>query len=146
MGITQWIQFARFVAGAKDYPSIPHYKLDIDFFRFDTMNPSVQQEIWQNENEWKWGVFLRDPAERLLSAYLDKVSTKRGQGNVQRIYGHDGHFTFHDFVNRLAMTYNKTGCWDKDLEKDRQSGMTGLNLCSNPRKSWSIWNLDNHFN
>eukprot|EP00804_Cyclotella_cryptica_P015129 CCRYP_000684-RA/>CCRYP_000684-RA protein AED:0.04 eAED:0.04 QI:59/1/1/1/1/0.66/3/1038/369 len=79
VGITQWIQFARFVAGAKDYPSLPHYKLDNDFFRFDKLDPSIQEEIWRDEKEWTWAVFLREPAERLLSAYLDKVSKKSVQ-------------------------------------------------------------------
>eukprot|EP01082_Thalassiosira_pseudonana_P006125 g5370.t1 g5370 contig2:411565-412326(-) len=73
VGITQWVQFLRFVAGAKDYPSVPHYKLDTDFFQFDKLEPSIQKEIWNSE-EWTWAAFLRDPAERILSAYLDKAA------------------------------------------------------------------------
>ena len=99
------------------------------------MDPSIQREIWSKEQEWTWATFVRDPAERVLSAYLDKIDTQRGQDNVRRIHGFDGdYFTFEDFVKRLTMTYNRTGCYDKALVKDRQSGMTGLNLCSNPRK------------
>eukprot|EP00804_Cyclotella_cryptica_P008387 CCRYP_003910-RA/>CCRYP_003910-RA protein AED:0.27 eAED:0.27 QI:476/1/1/1/1/1/3/193/521 len=132
VGITKWIQFARFAAGAKDYPSIPHYKLDIEFFRYDKMDPLIQQEIWQNEKEWTWAVFIRDPAERVLSAYLDKVATKSGQANVKRLYGFDRFFSFEDFIKRLNLTYIESGCATKELEKKPESGMTGLTLCSNP--------------
>lgn len=136
VGITQWIQFARFVAGAKDYPSLPHYKLDADFFRFDKLDPSIQQEIWQDEKAWTWAVFLREPAERLLSAYLDKVLKKSVQ--VKEALGlnsTNNGFTFRDFINRLAMEFNQTGCKKKKLDNtpDILSGMSGLNWCSDPR-------------
>lgn len=98
------------------------------------MDPLTQQEIWQNEKEWTWAVFIRDPAERLLSAYLDKVTTKSGQANVKRLYGFDRYFTFEDFINRLNLTYNESGCATNEFKKRPNSGMTGLNLCSNPRE------------
>ena len=142
VGITQWIQFARFVAGAKDYPSLPHYKLDNDFFRFDKLNTSVQEEIWTSK-DWTWAVFLREPAERLLSAYLDKVAKQGTQEKVQKALGFDTsmEFGFEQFVERLSIDVNKTGC---KMEGGNDSpstgilnGMTGLGWCSDPRKSLS---------
>lgn len=89
VGITQWIQFLRFTLGAKDYQALPYAKKDISPFSFDRLMPSRQDEIWSN---WTKAVFLRDPAERLLSAYLDKVETIH---NV----------TFEQFVNSIVLPH-----------------------------------------
>ena len=139
VGITQWIQFARFVAGAKDYPSLPHYKLDTDYLRFDKLNASIQEEIWLSK-DWTWSVFLRDPAERLLSAYLDKVLKQSTQEKILNALGRNltRGFTFEDFVERLGVEFDKAGCKTAGEKNDKNasalSGMTGLNWCSDPRK------------
>lgn len=141
VGITQWIQFARFVAGAKDYPSLPHYKLDTDFFRFDKLSASIQEEIWLSE-DWTWSVFLRDPAERLLSAYLDKVTKQSTQDKILNALGMNltQGFTFEDFVERLGAEFDKGGCKTMAEKNNKTvsalSGVTGLNWCSDPRKSY----------
>ena len=48
VGITQWEQFLRFYIGAKDYPALPHYKLDRNFFQFDKLDPMAQRRIWED--------------------------------------------------------------------------------------------------
>ncbi len=125
VGITQWIQFLRFVIGAKDYPSWPHAKMEVNFFRFDKLDPTVQKRIWDDES-WTFAAFIRDPAERALSAFLDKFETKGI--NLKKTYGIDEKipFTFQDFINRLSQKFNSSTC--------ERSGLHGLNWCSDPRK------------
>jgi hypothetical protein len=41
-------------------------------FRFDRLRPEIQEQVW-NDASWTKAIFIRDPAERVLSAYLDKV-------------------------------------------------------------------------
>jgi len=89
-GITQWLQFLRFTFGAKDYQSNPHYKRDKEALRFDSMRPEVQISILKDPS-WTRAVFIREPAERLLSAYLDKVQR---QENI----------TFPEFIEAIAAT------------------------------------------
>jgi hypothetical protein len=113
VGITQWEQFLRFSFGAKDYPALPHYKLDRTLFHFDNLEPSAQRRLWEDE-EWTWAAFVRDPAERLLSAFLDKVDTK---GST---------LTFEAFVDSLAESANFTQC--------QKNSRRGLSWCSDPRK------------
>ena len=72
VGITQWFKFARFLLGAADYQSIPWIKQDLSSFFLDKLPRHRQEEILSSP-EWTRAVFFRDPAERLLSAYLDKV-------------------------------------------------------------------------
>eukprot|EP00581_Thalassiosira_minuscula_P009972 CAMPEP_0183710196 /NCGR_PEP_ID=MMETSP0737-20130205/5998_1 /TAXON_ID=385413 /ORGANISM="Thalassiosira miniscula, Strain CCMP1093" /LENGTH=490 /DNA_ID=CAMNT_0025938421 /DNA_START=68 /DNA_END=1540 /DNA_ORIENTATION=+ len=119
VGITQWEQFLRFTLGAKDYPSLPHAKLDREVFQFDKLAPEAQRRIWEDE-EWTWAAFVRNPAERLLSAYLDKV---KGQAKNQKWL--DGIETFEDFVNSLSKTFNETSC-------AAGGAITGLSWCSDP--------------
>jgi hypothetical protein len=134
VGITQWVQFLRFVAGAKDYPSVPHYKLDTDFFQFDKLEPSIQKEIWNSE-EWTWAAFLRDPAERILSAYLDKAAPgTRAHPDIKEKLALNGTFTFDNFIERMAIPFDKTSC--KANNETDLAGMTGLNWCSDPRECW----------
>ena len=107
-------QFLRFYFGAKDYPSLPHYKLDREFLQFDALEPHVQRRIWEAD-EWTWAAFIRNPAERLLSAYLDKVESKKK-------------WTFEKFVDSLSKsTDNITTC-------DGADPFYGLNWCSDPRE------------
>lgn len=74
-GITRWLSFLRFTFGAKDYLSNPYYKEDIKGFHLDEMRPSVVEEVLTSPN-WTRAILIREPAERLLSAYLDKVQNK----------------------------------------------------------------------
>ena len=85
VGITQWLQFLRFVNfDARDYQASPHYKSDRFAYRFQNLPLSRQTEIWYNKNNnnnfkskskknWTKMIFIREPTERLLSAYIDKI-------------------------------------------------------------------------
>ena len=75
VGITQWRKFSRFMFGAVDYQSNPHFKADASKFSFAHLSRSRQEEVL-NDPSWTKAIFLRDPAERLMSAYLDKVEKK----------------------------------------------------------------------
>ena len=127
VGITQWLKFLRFVLGAGDYQSLPFYKRDIHPFRLDRLSPHRQQEVfWSLSNStWTKAIFLRDPAERLLSAYLDKVEQKRFdelQVDFQQQTTNTSFrvIMFHNWVRALETTpfakcQNRTGpswCWD----------------------------------
>jgi len=112
VGITQWIQFLRFTFGARDYRAHPHSKRDQRLLRFDSMREEVQFEIL-NDPEWKFAVFFRDPEERLLSAYLDKV--RPNSDNDDEVANHfksEFNFTesptFSEFVEAIAT--NRTRC------------------------------------
>merc|ERR1740139_1541042 len=72
---TSWLQFLRFTIGAKDYRSFPHNKIDANLVRFDRIPGRSRRKILRS-GEWTRAVFLRDPAERLLSAYLDKIQNR----------------------------------------------------------------------
>ena len=122
VGITQWEQFLRFFIGAKDYPSLPHYKLDREALQFDKLDPVAQRRIWEDE-EWTWAAFIRNPAERLLSAYLDKVKSKK-----DRLRWIEGELTFEKFTDLLSDQSNFTHCGQN------KGGMAGLGWCSDPRK------------
>ena len=79
--------------GAKDYQDPPYYKFDQGAFYFDQLRPEVQQEIWTDPS-WTRAVLIREPTERLLSAYLDKIAAHRaGYGKVN----------FSDFVDLLNL-------------------------------------------
>ncbi|KAG7370239.1 sulfotransferase family protein [Nitzschia inconspicua] len=71
-GITEWIKFFRFVAGAQDYLAFPHFKTDRNEFFLGSLTIEKASELLLDPT-WTKAVFFRDPAERLLSAYLDKV-------------------------------------------------------------------------
>ena len=83
------------------------------------MTSRVQREIWESK-EWKWAAFLRDPAERALSGYLDKI---KGKG-IQYL---NATMTFEQFIEGLARPYNKTSC-----AGNKGNGIVGLNWCSDP--------------
>ena len=91
-GITRWIQFLRFTFGARDYQDSPYYKLDHMPFRFDVLLPDRQHQIW-NDPEWTRAVLIREPTERLLSAYLDKIAP--------RVEGDHANLTLAEFVTLL---------------------------------------------
>ena len=122
VGITQWEQFLRFYLGAKDYPSLPHYKMDRKPFQFDKLDPKVQRQIWEDE-EWTWAALIRNPAERLLSAYLDKVKSKK------EFKWLDGKMSFEEFIDKLSKPQNSSNC------NDVKGVIEGLDWCSDPRKS-----------
>ena len=129
VGITQWEQFLRFYIGAKDYPSLPHYKMDRELFQFDKMSPEVQRRIWEDE-EWTWAAFIRNPAERLLSGYLDKVvKTKKGKKKQSALFNKlmmMGDMSFDNFVANISKPLESNDCRLASVDR------TGLSWCSDP--------------
>ena len=114
VGITQWIKFARFVLGAADYQSMAYRKADFQMYTFDKFSPDVQKEIWTDPS-WTKAIFLRHPAERLLSAYLNKVDSRLPQsqrGNVS---------SFANWIQSL----------DQDVQPKCQN-QTGPSWCFDP--------------
>jgi hypothetical protein len=93
-GITQWLQFLRFTMGAADYQSLPYFKKDTTPFYFDQLIPRTQIFMW---NTYTKAILIRDPAERLLSAYLDKVANNTGKNSP---FGPN--VTFTEFVDILS--------------------------------------------
>ena len=126
VGITQWEQFLRFYIGAKDYPALPHYKIDREYLQLDKLDPSVQRRIWEDD-EWTWAAFIRNPAERLLSAYLDKVvKTKKAREKpVNATSG--GSMSFTSFIANLSMPFELG-----DNSSCKNGTNKGLSWCSDP--------------
>ena len=112
---------------AKDYPALPHHKLDRELLQFDRLDPDVQRRIWEDDT-WTWATMIRNPAERLLSGYLDKVvkkSTKAELRPVNASVTMDGSITFEQFIANLSMPVENNNCKEN-------SGMNGLSWCTNP--------------
>jgi len=71
VGITEWLKFLRFSYGAGDYQAFPHHKRDRVYLLLSSMTEAKAQELLMDPS-WTKAVFFRNPAERILSAYLDK--------------------------------------------------------------------------
>eukprot|EP00536_Pseudo-nitzschia_multiseries_P005460 jgi/Psemu1/190557/e_gw1.102.22.1 len=140
VGITGWQQFFRFVMGSHDYLSLPYGKPDLGAWSFDRLEPKVQQEIW-NDKEWTFAVILRDPAERLLSAYLDKLEItedKRGRkGSFARKLKLSNNFSFENFLEYLEKDSPRELSCKNDLEA--LPSLTGINWCSDPHWRPQSW-------
>lgn len=150
-GITQWLQFLRFTLGAKDYQvrlesasstiqirtlimslpgrcqSEPYYKYDAMYLSFDKLRPKVQRNIWYNDDSWTKAILIREPAERLLSAYLDKIKSNKPTDN--RPFGPN--VTFAEFIDIIAM---------KNITKnDDYKVFTGLSWNTDPHWRPQAW-------
>ena len=132
VGITQWLRFSRFVFGAGDYQSVPHYKNDILPFQFDNLSRLRQEEV-MSDPTWTKAIFLRDPAERFLSAYLDKVEQRQFREldlDIKTTNTTIRVNMFHNWVQSLETTpfancQNRTGpswCWDPHWRPQVYSG------------------------
>lgn len=105
VGVTEWIKFFRYVIGANDYLSLPHYKQDRESFHLRKLDISKAQTLL-NDPTWTRAVFLRNPLDRFLSAYMDKIV---GQAYTQKIFkigDLDEHgrpvLTFPEFVEKVS--------------------------------------------
>jgi hypothetical protein len=127
VGVSEWVKFFRHVMGAKDYLSLPHYKRDRTYFFVTSLEPSRAEQII-NDPTWTKAVFIRNPLDRLLSAYMDKIL---GQAYTQKTF-HIGNLSdpvetrpvlsFAEFVDKIANTSHSTNCTDP----------TGLRACTDP--------------
>jgi len=160
VGITNWKQFLRYLMGAHDYLAIPYYKRDLEMWSFDLLAPEVQQQIW-NDKDWTFAAILRDPAERLLSAYLDKlkINTKgRRSGSIAKKVNLTEDFSFADFLERLEQNqipsisnndeddYKNDDIKNEDEDKgelncrDREKPkFMGINWCTDPHWRPQVW-------
>lgn len=69
---TEWRRMIVRLNGKEDYNTIdPHDRGDVEFMQVAGLTPSEATKI-MNDPMWHRVVMLRDPAVRLLSAYLDK--------------------------------------------------------------------------
>jgi hypothetical protein len=87
VGCTELIKLIRRMEGASDWADVPHYKPDRPLL--SEMSPEQATRILQDES-WTKAAVLRDPAERLVSAYLDKFihSPRSYVNDVFRPGGH----------------------------------------------------------
>lgn len=130
-GITQWLQFHRFVLGAKDYQSSPYFKSDVDKFRFDKLKPKVQKQVWM-DSQWTKAILIREPAERLLSAYLDKIDNRKA------VFGRT--LSFAEFIDILEQKNITRGI------NGKRGPWTGLTWMSDPHwrpQAWSCGLYEN---
>eukprot|EP00592_Proboscia_alata_P016619 CAMPEP_0194399178 /NCGR_PEP_ID=MMETSP0174-20130528/126515_1 /TAXON_ID=216777 /ORGANISM="Proboscia alata, Strain PI-D3" /LENGTH=754 /DNA_ID=CAMNT_0039195557 /DNA_START=101 /DNA_END=2366 /DNA_ORIENTATION=- len=134
VGSTEWLKFFRYTWGANDYPSHPHYKVDRSLFLMKNLPIEKAQEIL-NDPTYTRAVFLRDPAERLLSAYLDKFKHGAYSKKIKeydKVHAKDGQspfmkgnkISFQEFVNTLShpVVLNSKSCMGK--------GVIGLHKCT----------------
>eukprot|EP00956_Cyclotella_meneghiniana_P027059 scaffold59906_cov36-Cyclotella_meneghiniana.AAC.1 len=85
--------------------------------RFDRLEEERQQMIL-NDPQWKFAVFLRNPAERLLSAYLDKVNgTQRDKDHFLMNYNMTVTPSFAEFVHAISKNRTATEIGVKSKEK-----------------------------
>lgn len=80
--------------GARDYQALPHFKEDRKAFKLEALPYPQQLNIWYGHNNtnnhninnnnnqntsrnWTKMVVIREPKERLLSAYIDKIENTK---------------------------------------------------------------------
>ena len=82
---TPWIQLFLRLEGYKDWNADPHHR-DGRPFLSDLSCSEIERYL--NDPNWTKAVFFRDPAERLLSAYMDKI--ERGSYITKRLFNAGG--------------------------------------------------------
>jgi len=107
--------------------SIPHFKLDRYGFLLGHLEPTLAREMLDDPT-WTKAVFFRNPLERLVSAYEDKIARN---GYTQRIFKigsldqrkEDRYvLSFSEFVDKIAVPKDSSNC----------SIPTGLSVCTDP--------------
>ena len=97
VGISEWLKFLRFTRGARDFLSLPHNKHDRIEFLVSSLSIEKAQELL-NDPSWTRAVFFRDPAERLLSTYFDKII---GEEYMRTKFNRDT-MTFAEFIDLIS--------------------------------------------
>ena len=124
VGIGKWQKFFRFVFGAGDYLSVPYTKTDREEFFISRLPTSKADQLW-NDPSWTRAVFFRDPAERLLEAYMDKIVKERYTQFAFHITDPQV-LSFPEFID-LVTTDVKTNATENDCSNPR-----GLHWCTDP--------------
>ncbi|CBN76839.1 conserved unknown protein [Ectocarpus siliculosus] len=103
-----------------------HYHKDMDKYKLSTMPnmPPERASAILNDPTWTKGVFLRDPTERLLSCFLDKVVHRRSYS--VNVFKAEEVLSFEKFVDLTSKTAKAR------LQKDYPGGNLGLTRRSNP--------------
>ncbi|CAN0332810.1 unnamed protein product [Ectocarpus sp. 12 AP-2014] len=103
-----------------------HYHKDMDKYKLSTMPnmPPGRASAILNDPTWTKGVFLRDPTERLLSCFLDKVVHRRSYS--VNVFKAEDVLSFEKFVDLTSKTAQAR------LQKDYPGGNLGLTRRSNP--------------
>ncbi|KAJ8608927.1 hypothetical protein CTAYLR_005296 [Chrysophaeum taylorii] len=101
----------------------PHFRSDKPLF--SGIDPEEATQII-NDPEWTKFVFFRDPAERLLSAYIDKFEkgARYGHSYSVRLYKRK-HMNFSDFVDVVTAP-------SKITAPRKRSDLSGLHAWTNP--------------
>jgi hypothetical protein len=103
--------------------SLPHFKPDRHGFLLGNLDVSRAYELL-NDPTWTKAVFFRNPFERLISAYQDKILRKAYTQKVFNI----GHLKDE---NRTVLSFAEFV--DKVTEKSKKcSHPTGLSTCTDP--------------
>lgn len=97
VGCTQLIKLMLRLNGAPDWAAPPHYRPDRPFLK----NLGVRRvTVILNDPSWTIAAVFRDPAERLLSAYLDKFIQTRGY--AANVFSPGGHgMPFAEFLRHV---------------------------------------------
>lgn len=88
--------------------------------------PITNDVIVNIDPEWKFAVFLRDPAERLLSAYLDKVNgtSVKARNHFLKTYNLKATPTFEEFIK--AISKNRT---EFEFRSESETKLQGVDWC-----------------
>ncbi|CAM9252478.1 unnamed protein product, partial [Heterosigma akashiwo] len=128
VGMTEWVKFFRHVVGAKDYLSLPHFKKDRENFLMSRLDISTATQLFDDPT-WTKAVFFRNPLDRLLSAYMDKIAGMAFTQTVFNISTNDETeknrrpvLTFSEFVDKLTDQSTLEDCDDPK----------GLTACTDP--------------
>jgi hypothetical protein len=70
---TEWKKLFRRMYGYKDWYSASPHDPSTNRLKYLGQYPKEQQQLMMTSPEWTRAVFVRDPIERLLSAYKDKA-------------------------------------------------------------------------
>ena len=95
---TAWIQLFLRIQGYDDWNKFPHYHKNRPFL---SRHSCTEIENYLNDPTWTKAVFFRDPVERLLSAYLNKI--ENGSYITKRLFNAGaGDISFDQFVEIVA--------------------------------------------
>eukprot|EP00040_Diaphanoeca_grandis_P018548 m.97574 g.97574 ORF g.97574 m.97574 type:complete len:498 (-) comp26989_c1_seq1:97-1590(-) len=141
-GVTGYLQLIRRLMGAADYLSMPYFKADLMTRRLGQLpKPTVQRLL--NDQRWRKIVFFRDPAERLLSAFLDKLHNRdpgiRAFFNKQ--FGKPAEYlmSFAEFVDYI-LNGTGTSAGSPCITSLNSTPNSGLTYCHNPHWRPQLFN------
>jgi hypothetical protein len=112
VGITEWNKFLRHSIGAQDYRSMPHKKQDREGFFLGNL-PLSRAMALLDDPTWTKAVFIRNPLERLVSAYQDKIVRRQYTQlvfNISRVADGNTTMSFSEFVDKVTTADTSSEC------------------------------------